>query len=254
MRPAAWLDAYPYEPRAAIERAAADGFFAIQVNLARPEYAPESFGRSAERHFARFVDRHGLRIDALAVWLPGGLAMGEPERRLETLTLTLRRAQDWRVPRVVTRIQGIADGSSLAMTLLEAAADRADACGVELSLFGPDSAGDWLTAFKRLGCPALSRGIDLLEIPREEIALQTGRIGAVHVRDGRRTTEGIEETPIGRGELDLPGLIADVTRAGYEGLFALRCDAARFGFDAMRAGRQYMERIFGRSADREGRS
>jgi sugar phosphate isomerase/epimerase len=248
-RVAAWLDSYRLQLRSALQRASADGFHVIQAGAAR-ELDPHDFSRSASRHLTRYLRDLGLSLNALAAEFPG-LGLADPhlaEQRLDHLRRMLELGTQLRVPRVGTRICGLAGEASrpLAQEALQVVADLADRSGIVIAI-QPAQDDPWLLAerLRALGCPNLGIALDSATwqpVPERAAALAE-LVGMVHLRDVRRVGDRIEEVAYGEGAVDFAALLGLLAEGGYAGALTVRRDAAAVGIDAMRQGRDYVEAL-----------
>ncbi len=219
------LDSYAASLRDALRHAAGDGFAGVQLDAQQPDLDLSDFGRSAQRHLKSHVETLGVRLDGLMLlWPDAGLADGSRTgERVLTLRKTLELARALGVNTVSASIGASgAELSCAGQEVLEIAADLADRTGVRVALTPPAGLESALAAeLRALGCPQLALGVDAA---MELSAIRTGAaaIGAVYLRDVRRSTAGLEEVPVGRGQVDFAALAAAVEGADYGGPLTLR--------------------------------
>lgn len=244
-RLSAWLDSYRCDIKTSLSAAAADQFRLVSVNTQRADFSPRELGGTARRHFLRHTESLGVAVESLSAWFPGaGLADAEfAERRLAELRETLELARDLRVRRAIAPIGGLEDEQrlSLAQRLLAEAADLADRAGVTLILQDRDGASPLLAdSVRRLGCPHLLLGLDSALSTPADIVARRGLIGALQLRDGRISRDGIEETALGAGDVDLPAVLGALEQTEFHGPLLVRRDSENAAVDALRAGRDYV--------------
>ncbi|RMF78389.1 MAG: sugar phosphate isomerase/epimerase [Planctomycetota bacterium] len=245
-----WLDSYRKDIKSALLTAARDGFRCVQLNTSHELFDPRELTTSAKRHLRRTLDDLGLRVDAVSPAFTGrGLA--DPalaDQRADRLRHTLTLCRDLGCPSTFVAIDGLHDPehAALAREMLAYAANWADGAGVQLAV----------DPRRREAIDALRDALDALRAPHVGAMLDTirhgadpqdlrqlaGRVGVLHVRDGRRAGDAVEETPLGEGELDLAAVLATVAQAGFAAAPAVRLDSPG-AVDALRRGRETVESL-----------
>jgi sugar phosphate isomerase/epimerase len=243
-----WLDAYPAGLRDALDRAAAQGFTAVEPNAARPDFDPRSFGASARRHLQKYLRDLGLRFDTIALQHPGG-GLVDPARadeRLAQFRQTLALCRDLGVARASIRVAGLADPATAgsAAELLAEVADQADRTGILTHVYAPQDPPAKLTeCIARLGCPHLALGLDTAQgLPHELAAGVTGLLGQLYLRDVQRSGDRATEVPLGQGDVDFRAWLAALAGAERSPLLVVRREPGP-GVDALRRGREYIQSL-----------
>jgi len=240
-----WLDSYRRDLKSGLHAAADDKFRIIQVDGTRAELSPRTFGTTARRHLARYIEQLGLRLDALGALFPGrGLAdPARADERFAALQDVLRLCADLRVPNAIVTLGAPTHqrDTELAQQILESTADLADRYGVRVSVYGGPQSGQVTEQIERLGCPSLALALDTADaVEQSPIVTAAVPIGAVHLRDVRRRGRQVEEVPLGQGEVDWPTLMGALVERGYDGVLTIRSDRADASVDALRHGRDYV--------------
>lgn len=220
--------------RAALPQAAAIGADGVEID-ARNELQIADFSQTAMRQFKRLLEDHRLQVAAVA--FPTRRGLDDPED-LERRLLALREAMEfaYRVgARVLTYRLGDAlpeaaeeeSESAQRATLLESLnvlALHGERVGARLAIASgtsPEAQDQLLRAL-----PEATVGIDLdpalLISASHNPSEAAQRLGhaALHVRanDAVRETGGrAQETALGRGEADLPEVLAALEEHGYQG-------------------------------------
>jgi sugar phosphate isomerase/epimerase len=68
------------------------------------------------------------------------------------------------------------------------------------------------------------------EVPRRIVDELADRIVHIHLKDGAGRYPAFAFPPLGRGEIDFPGLIDGLRRAGYEGALSVEYEAQVYGY------------------------
>ena len=219
------LDSYAASLREALARAAGDGFSGVQLDAKQPDLDVSDFGRSAQRHLRAHVETLGVRLDGLMLlWPDAGLADDRRGgERVVALRQTLELARALGIGTVSASIgAGGAELGCAGHEVLEIAADLADRTGVRVALTPTAGLASAVAAeLRSLACPQLALGFDAA-IELEAIRAGETAIGAVYLRDVRRSAAGLEEVPLGRGQVDFSALAAAVEGAEYHGPLTLR--------------------------------
>lgn len=252
---AAWLNAYRSDLRDALSRAAGDGFRAADTAIGRGFLEPADFGASAQRHLRKTLRDMGLRLDGVAVLTPGA-GLADPQHaseRMDRLRETVALGTALGVPRVTVNLSGFDDPRQgpLATELLAAVAELSDRFGVQIAVHDPLAPPDQTAArLSALGCPTMSLALDTArQVGPAQAADVVRMTGALHLRDVRRRQDGFEETAFGEGDVDFREWLAGLAAADRPPALVVRSDGAR-GVDALRQGREYIERIRAGAAPR----
>jgi len=248
-RLSAWLDAYGAPVKEALQRAARDGYALAHANTTRPDLDPHALGATGRRHLARFLEGLGLQLGAVAAVFPGaGLAdAAHADQRLEQLRATLELARGMNVRTAVANLAGFSDAAraDLAAGVLANVADLADRVGVVVAVEAPgDRFEDLTAALDRLRCPALRAAADSGTVGPEALtaaATSAAALGAVFLRDARRSGGAVEEVPMGTGAVDLAAWLAAAEAAGRDGPVTVRLDPRSAGVDGMARAREHVE-------------
>lgn len=249
---AVWLGSYDLEFRAAVRRAADDGFDACAASALEGVLQPRELSQTGRRQLRRFVEEVGLPIAALALEFPGA-GLADPHHAAERLARTretLSLARDLGAGRVVVRSAGFEPPAPtpLALELLHELADLSDRSGIVVALLAADGrAAQAAPHVRTLACPTLGLALDCLDVPdvaslREFAA---GIAGIVIARDVRRRGAGIEAVAYGEGDVDFAELLAFLDESGYRGPIILRCETRRDAPAVLAAGRRHLASLAG---------
>lgn len=247
LAPSAWLDSYQTDLKAAVQSAARDGFRWLEPNAATADFDPSQFGASAQRHFRRYMESLGLRLDSLSLYYAGrGLAEADQaERRLARLRNTLELCVGLGVRHATVSLDGFSDAKTreLAADLLKSVADDADRTGVRVAVLGgQDNPQDTLKAVQALRCPAVGMVLDTGRAPQPDgLRAETLAIGGMHVRDVRPLGDGFEEVALGTGQMNLNRWLDWLAENEYQGRLTVRRTTLSADVDALRHGREYVE-------------
>ncbi len=224
------LDDLRVETRAAMDRARAMGFHAIDVSALTGPISPGELSRTGQRHLAKHLADLGLRLASLRGPV-GGASYGDPtggERRIDQMRGVIRLAADLHVPVASTAIGGggLEKDAGRIREALAMLADDADRCGVTVAIetHGIGSA-DLAQMLGEINCPWLAASADTGAMimrgddPNALGATLAGRIKHARVRDavtGSPDATGYE-VPLGEGRLDPAALLAALDEAGAGG-------------------------------------
>ncbi|RIK67470.1 MAG: hypothetical protein DCC65_06485 [Planctomycetota bacterium] len=245
-------DDFRLEVKAALNRARALGFRAVDLSAVTGPISPAELSATGRRHFARHMEDMGLRLASLR-GPADGAGYDDPtagERRLDQMRGIVRLASELRVPVVSTAMgrpvrqpEGvIGDRAREALAVL---ADDADRFGVRVAL---ETAGISASALnellRELNCPYLASCCDagamLMqgEDPHHVAEALPGRIALVRARDAVAGAAGAvgHETALGEGQLNPAAFLAALTEAGFGGdMILTRTTAARPELELARA-------------------
>lgn len=224
------LDDLRVETKAAMDRARAMGFRAIDVSALAGPISPAELSRTGQRHLAKHLADLGLRLASLRGPV-GGAGYGDPaggEKRVDLMRGVIRLAADLHVPVVSTAIGG-GNAEKDAGRILEALtllADDADRCGVTVAIETSGiGAADLAKVLCDINCPWLAASADTGAMimrgddPHALGNLLPGRVKHARVRDavaGAPDAAGYE-VPLGEGRLDPALLLAALDEAGGGG-------------------------------------
>ena len=214
------LDDLRLETRAAMDRARAMGFHAIDVSAVEGPVSPGELSRTGQRHLIKHLSDLGLRLSSFRG--PAGGAgyadSGSGERRLESMRKIMDLASALRVPTVSTTLGGSGglspdDRAARYRETLSILADDADRKGVIVTI---ETAGLTTAELSKLlaeiNCPQLAACCDSGEMlmhgedPHRVADVLAGRVGLVQARDavsGSPQAAG-HEVAQGEGSLDAP--------------------------------------------------
>lgn len=256
------LDDLRLETKAAMDRARALGFRAIDVSAMSGPISPGELSRTGQRHLIKHLGDLGLRLSSLRGPASGaGYADGlAGDRRLAMMWQVMDLASALRVPIVSTTLGSAGEISvdrraARFMETLTILADEADRRGVMVSIetAGVSAAelGRWLA---QINCPRLAACCDsgtmLMqgEDPQNVAETLPGRVGLVRARDavaGTPQAAGYEVAQ-GEGSLDPPRFLASLAEAGFEGdLILSRTTGDRPAADLEKARREFQSLLRG---------
>ena len=244
-----WLDSYRQDVKTSLTLAAQDGFRNVQLNTSLRLFDPREFTISARKHLRRTLDELGLQVDSLSPVFTGrGLA--DPtlaDARAERLRHAFDLCAGLGCGSAFVTIGGFSDpdAAGLAGEMLAHAANWADRAGIRIAIDGArDASSDVIAALTALRAPHAGMMLDSLRhaLGTRDARQLAGRIGVIHLRDGRFAADQMLETPLGEGEVDLPAVLATAAESGYSGTLAMRYDAPG-GVDALRRGREHVESL-----------
>jgi len=232
------VDDLRLQPKDGLRKASELGFRAIELATVSGDLEPSSLSASGRRHLARHADGLGLRMAALTADMPR-LRLTDPrtvDERVERTCRVIQLARDLRVPVVSASASALTDPqtaepSPAAVAALERIGEFADSLGIVYALRPAHDDGARLAGLLgELGCPSIRICLDPAAMvmvgvnPLSVIQRLPGQIALAHARDG---TAGLadragRETPLGEGEVDLPGVLALLDAAEYAGPYILR--------------------------------
>jgi sugar phosphate isomerase/epimerase len=243
---AAWLDSYGRGLRLALSRAREDGYRQCAARGTGTELDPASLSRTGRRHLIRHLADLNLKLACLAAEFPGHLLddAQRAEERLARVRALLEMCAEMNVPRASVRLGSLRDPATrgLAQQVLAELADLSDRTGIVLAVGGEGPViADCLRA---LGCPHVGVWLDSAAWTGERAALRSvaERAQLVDLRDARRIGERVEETALGRGEVDFATLLAVLEEHDYRGPLVIRREGAG-PVDTLRDGREYIESL-----------
>ncbi len=246
---AAWLDSYHASARSALQRAARDGYRRIHANASRGELSAPELTASGRRHLRRYLADLGIRLDGMALPLPGaGLAdAATADSNLQQLRDTLGLCRELGVSQASVRLGGFDDpqNAALAGELLATVADLADRADIDVNVYSDvDQTGSVLSAVDALRCPQLHAALDPAALGREaaQVIGTASSLGALFLRDARVIDGGVEEVRFGEGDVDFASVLAATQALGRPvGLIVRRRPTG--DVDAMRQGYEYMSTL-----------
>jgi L-ribulose-5-phosphate 3-epimerase len=227
------LDDLKIEAKAAMERASALGFRAIDVGAIKGPISPDELSSTGRRHLLKHLGDLGLRLGSLRgpVGGPGYADAVAGERRIETMRRVIELASSLHVPVASTSL-GLVGGKEPerdaarlreALTVL---ADHADRAGVIVAVetSGIDAAS-LQKLLAEINCPLLASCCDsgamLMEgqDPHRIAETLPGRIKLVRARDAITGTSsgGGREVAQGQGNLEVERFLAALNEAAFQG-------------------------------------
>lgn len=241
------LDSYAADLKSALQAAARDQFGWVVPNVASSDFDPAEFGASARRHFRRYLENLGLRLDSLRLQFEGaGLAdPAQMERRIARWRHCLELCRDLGVRRAGLTVGGFANESAQASTdeVLKLLADDADRSELQVAILTDDDPAVVGKAIQAIGCPGLAIGLDTSRTPSPAQLSRATPIGAVTIRDARPLGSGFEEACPGEGVVDFPAWLDWLEQAEYQGPLTHWRANLRGDVDGLRRGREYVERL-----------
>ena len=224
--------------KAALGRAAALDFRAVELPAARGELAPDNLSPSGRRHLARFARGLGLELSALSAELHG-LLLTNPrtvQERIERTCQVIDLAADLGVAVVVAGAGALthpesSEPSPLAVEALVRIGEYADRRGVSYSLRPTREGGErLLRVLDTLRCPSIGICLDPAALvmagqnPLASVDRLIEHVRMTHVRDA---TAGMpdcagQETRLGEGDVDLTGVLAALGAGDYAGPYIVR--------------------------------
>jgi sugar phosphate isomerase/epimerase len=251
----ALVDSLGLPVREGLATAARLGFSSVQLG-ARGPVDPRRLDRTGRRDLARLIQRHGLKLTALAED-PGGRRLADParvEEYLDRLKRALELSVELGAP-LVTLVPGDLPtdpaAGGLVLEAIKEAGDFAERVGAVLAL---ETAGEPTARLHALlaslNNPNLKAAFDPGRLlmagrdPAAEVAAVADDIVAVHARDavGRATGVG-REVPLGTGELDYRSLLTALAEAGYHGVHTIRREGGDDPAAEVAAGKAWLERL-----------
>jgi sugar phosphate isomerase/epimerase len=230
------VDDYRLDVRAGVQRAREQAFTAVEFGADHGEITPETLSESGRRHVARIVASEGLKFAALAH--EGGGMLADPaqvDRAVHRTGQILRLAKEVGAPIVSHEVGDLLDLSDTERPqvldalreLGEQAARYGTIYAVRSRLCKPDELANLI---RTLNSPLVKIGVDPAGLlmagydPVEAVARFGDNIVLAYVRDATRGTPQAagEETPLGRGRLDLASYLATLNAGGYHGAPILR--------------------------------
>lgn len=243
---AAWLDAYGSVTLPALQAARRDGFAAVQASAAG-ELSPKELSASGRRHFAKLLRDLGLRLPSISLEMSGyGLAdPATADARIEAFRDTLRLCADLHIPIAEISVGGFEDAgqAALARDVLKHVAEQADRAGVRVAVGSHlDSPAAVARELASLRCPSLGIALHTDSVPHgSSIDTETARLAtSASLRDGRRVAGDFEETPLGRGGVDLKRVVATLHAEEFQGPLVIRRTARGAAVDGLRTDREYV--------------
>lgn len=207
----------------------ADG---VEIDL-RNELTIEDFSQTALRQFRKLLEDHRLRVQAVAFPTRHGLDEAEGlERRILALCDAMTFAYKIGACVLIGRPGEIPDAESTdsgktlveSLTLLGAHGER---CGTRYAMVSGAAPADQSALVDRLeeGLVGVALHPALLvgggHEPADAASLLGGRVLHLHAVDAVREASvaggGATEVPLGRGEADLPAVLATLEEHGYQG-------------------------------------
>lgn len=255
------IDDFRLGPKEALNKAAELAFREIELSTASGELSPPNLSTSGRRHLARLVDGLGLRMAALVADVPG-LRLTDPrtvDERVERTCQVLELAADLKVPTVTASVGALThpdtgEPSPGAIQALARIGEFADSRGVRYALRPSHDSGERIVrVLEALRCPSIGICLDPAAMvmaganPVASIEQYVGQVILMHARDG---TSGLaehsgRETPLGEGDVDLPGLLAVLEVAEYRGPYVLRRTDSRNPAADLAAAREHLKRLLG---------
>jgi L-ribulose-5-phosphate 3-epimerase len=88
------------------------------------------------------------------------------------------------------------------------------------------------------------------ERPEEDLEYALGRLGHVHLKDKRGGKGVLDFPPLGEGELDIAGMLAEITESGFDGPVSMEIEFVDYEYppwegcvEAARRGKAYFDSI-----------
>lgn len=218
--------------RRALATAAGLGADGVEIDL-RNELSINDFSHTALRQFRKLLEDHRLKVLAVAFPTRHGLDESEGlERRLLAIREAMTFAYKIGARVLIGRPGEIPDGESIddgttlvdSLTILGAHGERA---GTRFAMASGAPPADQLALLNRLEeglvgvalHPAMLIGAG--HDPAEAATLLGSRVLHTHavdaVREASVRSGGATEVPLGRGEADLPAVLAKLEEHGYQG-------------------------------------
>lgn len=221
--------------RAALDAAMELGIGGVVLD-ARSELNPKELSETGLRQIRKMLDDRGLRVAAVAFRTRRGYATQEDlERRVAGTKSAMELAYRLGAKVVLNSIGPVppeddTEGRQILLNVLHDLGQFGNRTGAVLATeTGTESGNELAKLLSQL--PEGALGVDLNPAklllggfsPAEEIAALGPRILHVHVNDARRgSAAGLSQpVAVGRGDADIPALLAALDEHNYSGFFTL---------------------------------
>jgi len=230
------------------------GFRAVEIGAVRGDLAPAQLSASGRQEVGRLLRHLGMDAGALTADM-GGPGLADPaavDDRVHQIRMILELAADVRLPMVATETGPLLEPhtgavSPVAAGALAYLAEHADRVGTVLAVqAGADPPEHLDRALRQIACPSLRVCLDPALLaqsghdPVSAVGSLAESIALAHLGDA--TMGGPDrpgrEVPLGRGNLDLPGYLAELAAAAYAGPIILRRREAQRPFEELAAARE----------------
>ncbi len=251
----------PYRLEEALLGLSEAGFENVEIGAVKDfleHLDPDNLGPAEIDNCAKALDRHGLTCVSMSGHAALHTELGV--RRLRNV-LNAGRVLGIQVLNTFTGDAETPDEVETFKANVRAIADEAEAAGIRLcietdsNLLPTAEAG--VRLLDEIGHPWIQINYDPGNVvyytgarPEDDLKRGLGRIGHVHLKDKRGGQGSLDFPPLGEGDLDIPGMLADLRGSGFDGPVSMEIEFVNYEYppwddcvEAARRGKSYWDSL-----------